>query len=219
MCSTVSRVGAEGDVASADAALTRALQQGVEHLGHDQSVALLAQLRVLGAKAEALTLALVGKVDADGSYALDGALTAGAWLRAVAHQTPAEAARTVRTARTLRSGVLPNTAAALAAGAISGRHAAVIADGVEDAPAGAIALIEPEAVAYAAEGDVRATAHLMRAFGQALDPDTADRRPCAATNGPGSRSPPCSTGGSRWPAPPMRPPGPRSSPPSTPPHP
>ena len=72
--------------------------------------------------------------------------------------------------------LLPNTAAALAAGAISGRHAAVIADGVKDAPAGAVALIEPEVVAAAAEGDVRATANIMRAFGQALDPDKADAK-------------------------------------------
>ena len=72
--------------------------------------------------------------------------------------------------------MLPNTTAALAAGAITGRHAAVIADGVKDAPAGAVALIEPEAVAAAAEGDVRATANIMRAFGQALDPDKADAK-------------------------------------------
>jgi hypothetical protein len=175
MCSTVS-AGTGVDVASADTALTRALHEGVEHLGHDQSTALLGQLRTLSAKADALTLALVGRVDADGSYTLDGALTAGAWVRAVARQTPAEAARTVRTARTLRSGVLPNTTAALAAGAISGRHAAVIADGVTDAPAGAVALIEPDAVTYAAEGDLRATANLMRAFQQALDPDKADQK-------------------------------------------
>ncbi len=76
------------DVAAADTALTRALHEGVEHLGHDQSAALLDQLRVLTAKADALTLALVGRVDADGTYALDGALTAGAWLRAIGHQSP-----------------------------------------------------------------------------------------------------------------------------------
>src|SRR4249919_2615542 len=98
MCSTVV-AGVEGDVASAGAALTRALQAGVEQLGHDQCTALLTQLRALAGKADALTLALVGRVDADGSYALDGALSTGGWLRAVAHQTPGEAARTVRTAR------------------------------------------------------------------------------------------------------------------------
>jgi len=72
--------------------------------------------------------------------------------------------------------VLPNTTAALAAGAISGRHAAVIADGVKGAPAGAVGLIEPEAVATAVEGDVKATANVMRAFQHALDPDTADEK-------------------------------------------
>jgi hypothetical protein len=163
-------------VAAAHTALTRALHHGVEQLGHDQSAALLTQLRVLSAQADALTLSLVGRVDAEGTYALDGALSAAGWLRAFAHHTPAQAARTVRTARTLRSGVLPNTSAALAAGAISASHAAVIADAVTDAPAGAVALIEPEAVTYASEGDVRATAHLMRAFGHALDPDTADQK-------------------------------------------
>ena len=96
-----------------------------------------------------------------------------------APDAPAEAARTVRTARTLRSGVLPNTTAALAAGAISGRHAAVIADAVKDAPAGAVALIEPEAVATAVEGDVAATANVMRRFQHALDPDTGRRESAA----------------------------------------
>ncbi len=50
----------------------------------------------------------------------------------------------------------------------------MIADAVKDAPAGAVALIEPEAVATAVEGDVRATAYLLRAFQEALDPDAAD---------------------------------------------
>jgi lactam utilization protein B len=138
MCS-IGDVGVETDVASADSALTRALHEGVEHLNHDQSAALLAQLRALTAKADALSLAVVGKVDADGTHTYDGCLSTGAWVRAFAHQTPAEAARSVRTARTLRTGALPNTTAALAAGAISGLHAAAIADGVKDAPAGAVA--------------------------------------------------------------------------------
>ena len=127
---------------------------------------------------------MVGKVDADGTHTYDGCLSASAWVKAVGHQSSAEAARTVRTARTLRSGVLPNTIAALAAGAITGRHAAVIADAVKDAPAGAVALIEPEAVATAVEGDVVATANVMRRFTHALDPDTADeKRPAALRAG------------------------------------
>jgi hypothetical protein len=113
---------------------------------------------------------------ADGTCSYDGLLTTGSWVHAVAHQTKAEAARTVRTARVLRSGMLPNTQAALAAGALSGRHAAVIADAVKDAPSGAVVLIEPEAVATAVDGDVVATAHLMRRFQHALDPDSADEK-------------------------------------------
>ncbi len=175
MCSIV-EMGADADVGSAATVLTRALDHGVEHLTHDQSAALLRQLRSLSAQVDALTLAVVGKVDADGTHAYDGCLSTGAWVRAIAHQTPAEAARTVRTARALRGGALPNTAAALAAGAISGRHATVIADAVRDAPAGAVALIEPEAVTTACAGDVRATANVMRAFQHALDPDGADER-------------------------------------------
>ena len=127
------------------------------------------------ARLEAVELEAVGEVDARGSHSNDGALTAAAWLRMLTRATPAEATGLVRTARVLRTGVLPNTRAALAEGAISGRHAQVIADGVIDAPAGAVALIEPEAVAAAAEADVRAVANLMRAFGHALDPDEADQ--------------------------------------------
>jgi lactam utilization protein B len=115
MCS-MGWVGPDAGVAAADAALTRALTGGVEHPGHDESAALLVRLRSLIAKADALTLAIVGKVDADGSYTVAGAVTAAGWVRAACHATAGEAARTVRCARTLRSGVLPNTAAALAAG-------------------------------------------------------------------------------------------------------
>jgi len=58
------------------------------------------------------------------------------------------------------------------------RHAAVIADGAKGAPAGAVALIEPEAVATAVDGDIRATANTMAAFQHALDPEQArDDRP------------------------------------------
>ena len=150
MCSTASR-----DPLQALTAVRTLLSDtlhDVDDLTHDQASELLAQLRAVTGQADALTLAVVGKVDADGTYALDGHLSPRSWVQALAHQTPGEAARTVRTARALRSGVLPNTAAALAAGAITGRHAAVIADGVKGAPAGAVALIEPEAVATAADG-------------------------------------------------------------------
>jgi hypothetical protein len=169
-------VGAGSGVRAADDALADALRDpcGVAGLSHEELTDVVSTLSRIKARSDAPLLAAVGEVDARGTYSLDGALTAGSWLRAVAQHTPGQAARTVRTARTLRSGVLPNTSAALAAGDITGAHAAVIADGVKDAPAGAVALIEAEAVAASVEGDVRATADVMRRFQNALDPDAAD---------------------------------------------
>ena len=72
------------------------------------------------------------------------------------------------------SGELPGTAAALAAGQIDPAHVRAIAAAVADAPAGAAALIEDEALAVATEADPRAVAALMGRFAHALDPDAAD---------------------------------------------
>ena len=168
-------VAAAAAVMDAVGALVGSVSAGaVRDLTHDQLRELVVSVRRDLARLEAVQLEAVGEVDARGSHNNDGALTAAAWLRMLTRATPGEATGTVQTARVLRTGVLPNTRAALADGAISGRHAQVIAKGVADAPAGAVALIEPEAVAAAAEADVRAVANLMRAFGHALDPDAAD---------------------------------------------
>jgi hypothetical protein len=148
---------------------------GARDLSHEQLTRLVAAARRAQARLEAAVLAAVGEVDARGSFVHDGALTAGAWLRAHTRATPGEATTTVRTARVLRTGVLPATADALGAGLVSGRHAQVIAAAVADAPAGAAALIEPEALAVAVEADVRAVAAVMRQFQHALDPEDADR--------------------------------------------
>ena len=89
----------------------------------------------------------------------------------------------VRTARALRGGLLPGTAAALAAGEITARHAQAIADGIHTsssgghrgpAPVEAVALIEPEVLAVARTADTRAVGSVMAAFEHALDPEAAD---------------------------------------------
>ena len=53
-------------------------------------------------------------------------------------------------------------------------HVKAITAAVADAPAGAAALIEDEALAVAGEADPRAVAALMTRFRHALDPDAAD---------------------------------------------
>jgi hypothetical protein len=131
---------------------------GVRDLTHEQLTDVVARARRAQARLEAVVIAATGEVDARGSHVHAGALTAAAWLRMHTRATPAEAAGVVRTARVLRSGALPATAQALAAGEVSGRHAQVIAAGVADAAEGAVALIEPEALAVARTADVRAVA-------------------------------------------------------------
>jgi hypothetical protein len=144
-----------------DGLLETVADGGVRDLSHEELTELTAAVRREQAR--------LGEVDARGGYVHDGALTAGAWLRMTARLTPGDATARVRTARVLRSGVLPQVRAALGAGEISGEHARVIARGVSDAPAGAVALIEPEALHAARTADVRATAAVMRAFAHALD--------------------------------------------------
>jgi hypothetical protein len=177
MCSTVpmSPVAAMAAVADAAGALVDSLTGGtVGDLSHDQLGALVASARAVQARLDAVTVEAVGEVGARGSFTLDGAVTVGSWLRQKARLTPAQATGLATTARVLRSGLLPNTAAALAAGDLSGDHARVIATGVTGAPAGAVALIEPEVVHTATHADLRATAAVLRAFRHALDPDAAD---------------------------------------------
>ena len=144
------------------------------HVGHDELSSGLAGVRALQARLEFVALALVGEVDRRGSHVQDGALTAAAWARMHTRMSPREATAAVRTGRVLRSGEVPRTREALRAGEIDGEHVRVIADGVTDAPAGAAALIEGEALEAARRSDPREVAGVMRMFGHALDPDGAD---------------------------------------------
>jgi hypothetical protein len=104
----------------------------------------------------------------------DGALSPAAWLRHRARMSPGEAKATVRTARALADGRLDATSAALAAGEVDAAHARLIARHTADAPDGAVALIEPEALKVARAADPSVVAGVMRQFGHALDPDRAD---------------------------------------------
>ncbi len=147
---------------------------GVRDVRHDDLTALVIAARRAQARLESVVSVAVGEVDARGSHVHEGALTAGAWLRRHTRSTPSEATATVKTARVLRSGLLPETAEAFAEGSISARHAQVIVAGVGDAPAAAVPLIEPTAVDAARRADVRAVSGVMRQFQHALDRERAD---------------------------------------------
>lgn len=141
---------------------------------HDELSTLLRVTRTVQARLQFVQLAVVREVDTRGSYTEDGALSTAAWVRMQARMTPGEAFGAVRTARVLGSGMLPATAAALAAGEVDHGHVRAIATGVEGAPVGAVALIEPEALEVARQADPRAVTALMRRFTHSLDPDAAD---------------------------------------------
>jgi Domain of unknown function (DUF222) len=132
-------VGARlGAVTESVGDLVHAVQAGgLRGEGHDELSGLLSAVRSLGARLDFVSLSTVREVDSRGSFVADGALSAGAWARMHTRMTPGEAASVVRTARTLGSGELPGTAAALAAGVIDLGHVKAITAAVADAPVGA----------------------------------------------------------------------------------
>jgi hypothetical protein len=146
----------------------------LRELGHDELTAQLQAARALAARLEWFGLQVVREVDARGSHVLDAALSPQAWLRHRARMSPGEAKAAVRTARALADGPLAATSDALAKGEIDPAHARLIAAHTADAPAGAVALIEPEALKVARAADPGAVAGVMRQFAHALDPDRAD---------------------------------------------
>ncbi len=156
-------------------ALVAAVDDGaLGELGHDELTAQLQAARALAARLEWFSLRVVREVDTRGSHVLDAALSPQAWLRFRARMSPGEAKAAVRTARALAEESLAATSAALAGGEIDPAHARLIAQHAADAPAGAVALIEPEALAVARAADPSAVAGVMRQFAHALDPDGAD---------------------------------------------
>ena len=153
---------------------TRSTTGALGELGHDELTAQLQAARALAARLEWFSLRVVREVDTRGSHVLDAALSPAAWLRHRARMSPGEAKAAVRTARALAEESLAATSAALAGGEIDPAHARLIAAHAADAPAGAVALIEPEALEVARAADPSAVAGVMRQFAHALDPDGAD---------------------------------------------
>ncbi len=94
--------------------------------------ALLVRIEQAARALEALRTRAIGRFDAAGGGAADGAPSTAAWLRGHCQLAPDDAQQRVRTARVLRE--LPRTADALAAGRIPFASAAAIASLAQDAP-------------------------------------------------------------------------------------
>ncbi len=129
----------------------------------------------------AILTGAVGRLDAEGSYATDGAVTASSWLRNRVHLDSAEASRTVRTARRLRQW--PCTEAAWNAGRLTAGQVRAIVDtiGANEALADVFAIDEAELVPTISGYSVRHVTMLMhrwaqvakRTIGDDADPDTS----------------------------------------------
>lgn len=131
----------------------------------------LVKLHATAARLSAQILRRVRAFDVRGGGDADGAVSTATWLRWKVKLVPREACSTVRLARAL--DVLPNTAAALADGAITVSHAGLLARAVEDVGTGHAGDIEAMLLPLACAHDPSrlriATAHLR----EAVDPDGA----------------------------------------------
>lgn len=175
----------QSSIVAADPALQRVLSTTTAAVGAIRDGAVAGQhieelkadleaVRRAQAQLDWVALQLVREVDTGGGHVADGALTTHSWLRQTVRMSPSEASTAVRTARGLGAGSLDATSAALAAGEIDLAHARLIAKDCAEAPAGAVGLIEPLALAAARESAPGQVAEVMRGFTHALDPDAAD---------------------------------------------
>jgi hypothetical protein len=118
-------------------------------------------------------------VDARGAAGAEddtpAASTAG-WLRRRARLGATDAHQRVRVARALHRGPLGGTAKALADGEISSTHAAVLAGGTQDLPAGTAAGAEPVLVAAARRLDPPRLRRLVAHLAVVADPDAAQEQ-------------------------------------------
>ncbi|HSV66180.1 MAG TPA: DUF222 domain-containing protein [Mycobacteriales bacterium] len=131
----------------------------------------------VGQLAGALLLPLVREAESRGLAAAHDAPTMKAWLRDALNVRPGEAGRLLRLAQAL-DGDLPETAAALADGAISVEHAQVIAEAIRalpaETPAGTRVAAERELVAHSGTFNPDEVALLGRCVLDVVDPDHND---------------------------------------------
>jgi hypothetical protein len=139
---------------------------------------LLAWRRLLD-RQEGLWLRELADLDACGAAGADQdqpAPSTAAWLRRGLRMSAGVAHSTVRTARALFGGPLPQTAAALVAGEVSAAHATAVVDGTHQLPEQVVAAAEPVLVEAARRLDPPQLRRLVSHLVQVADPDGADRQ-------------------------------------------
>jgi hypothetical protein len=128
-----------------------------------------ARLCRIAEQVEFLKLCALRRFDERGDWAVDGFVSAAAWLRARANMSHGAAVHALTLARRLPQ--LPETAAAFAAGEISRHHAAVIADACTPERVHAITEVEAQLVEIARRVQPRDLRAIVRRLTDAFDGD------------------------------------------------
>jgi hypothetical protein len=152
------------------------LDAAVDKLAASEAAVDVARLARLAERLEFQRLRAVAALDRSGAWRAEGAHTTASWLREHCRLTHGAANASVRLAR--RLDMLPATAIAFEAGAISRQHASVIADACTPERASAIQALEPQLVDAARHVHVRELRALVSHVADAIDGDGG----CASAN-------------------------------------
>jgi hypothetical protein len=162
--------GWESGMDALDRAIDSLDGQGLSGLPGAVLGADLVELVRVAARLDAQLLRRVAEFDRRGECGVDGAASTQAWLRWRCRIGARDAAQRVAVARAL-DRALPDVAAALAAGAIGYRHAAVAARAVRDLPPAQLPAAEAILLDAARELDAGRLTVVGRRLGYHLDPD------------------------------------------------
>jgi Domain of unknown function (DUF222)/HNH endonuclease len=136
-------------------------------------------LRTLLDRLDGQWLRELAAVDARGAAGAERgtpAASTAAWLRARARLTAGAARQHVQVARALYRGPLPQTAAALAAGELSGGHAVVLAQGTSDLDPTTTVAAEPVLLDAARRLDPAGLRRVVTHLRVVADPDREDQQ-------------------------------------------
>jgi hypothetical protein len=167
-----------GRLAALIAEIDAFLDQDLDGLPDAALVEQALELRPQVDRLEGGWLQRLAVIDARGAAGAEQGVQAGStagWLRARLRMAAGTAAASVRTARALFRGRLPQTAAALTAGEISVAHARVVAARTKDLAAHVAMDAEPVLVDAARQLDPRRLGQLVEHLQHTVDPDSADR--------------------------------------------
>jgi Domain of unknown function (DUF222) len=159
------------------AAVEELAAQDLERLSDAALANQVLGLRRLLDRLEGHWLQHLAAVDARGAAGADQDQQTGstaAWLRARLRMGPGAAATSVRTARALFRGPLPQTAHALISGQLSAAHGSVLAHGTQHLPEHVTVEAEPVLVEAACRLDPPRLRRVLGHLQQVTDPDGAD---------------------------------------------